>query len=114
MAELSPAEQEKISSLLQNFEGAKFAIGVDRLDYTNGIDKRVEAFNQLLAAEPGSISLLQIAPSSTSIESSTRRTWRMGSTMSMPSMAQRSGGRSTTRITRSARLHSRVLPRGNM
>ncbi|WP_245474051.1 alpha,alpha-trehalose-phosphate synthase (UDP-forming) [Bradyrhizobium zhanjiangense] len=63
-AELSPAEQEKISSLLQNFEGAKFAIGVDRLDYTKGIDKRVEAFNQLLAAEPGSISLLQIAPSS--------------------------------------------------
>ncbi|WP_198028305.1 trehalose-6-phosphate synthase [Bradyrhizobium sp. WSM1743] len=63
-AELSPAEQEKISSLLQSFEGAKFAIGVDRLDYTKGIDKRVEAFNQLLAAEPGSISLLQIAPSS--------------------------------------------------
>ncbi|UGY25043.1 MULTISPECIES: alpha,alpha-trehalose-phosphate synthase (UDP-forming) [Bradyrhizobium] len=63
-ADLSPAEQEKISSLLQNFEGAKFAIGVDRLDYTKGIDKRVEAFNQLLAAEPHSISLLQIAPSS--------------------------------------------------
>ncbi|UWU75739.1 trehalose-6-phosphate synthase [Bradyrhizobium huanghuaihaiense] len=63
-AELSPAEQEKISSLLQSFEGAKFAIGVDRLDYTKGIDKRVEAFNQLLAAESGSISLLQIAPSS--------------------------------------------------
>ncbi|MBP1059260.1 trehalose 6-phosphate synthase [Bradyrhizobium japonicum] len=63
-AELSPAEQEKISSLLQNFEGAKFAIGVDRLDYTKGIDKRVEAFDQLLAGEPGSISLLQIAPSS--------------------------------------------------
>ncbi|WP_271627891.1 trehalose-6-phosphate synthase [Bradyrhizobium sp. CCBAU 11445] len=63
-AELSPAEQEKVSSLLQNFEGAKFAIGVDRLDYTKGIDKRVEAFNHLLAAEPGSISLLQIAPRS--------------------------------------------------
>ncbi|MGY2843697.1 trehalose 6-phosphate synthase [Bradyrhizobium sp. USDA 4509] len=62
--DLSPTEQEKISSLLQNFEGAKFAIGVDRLDYTKGIDKRVEGFNQLLAAEPHSISLLQIAPSS--------------------------------------------------
>ncbi|WP_271518884.1 trehalose-6-phosphate synthase [Bradyrhizobium sp. CCBAU 53380] len=64
VAELAPAEQEKISSLLQNFEGAKFAIGVDRLDYTKGIDKRVEAFSPVLAAEPGSISLLQIAPSS--------------------------------------------------
>ncbi|WP_342723582.1 trehalose-6-phosphate synthase [Bradyrhizobium sp. B097] len=63
-ADLSPAEQEKISSLLKNVEGAKLAIGVDRLDYTKGIDKRVEAFNQLLAAEPRSISLLQIAPPS--------------------------------------------------
>ncbi|MBB4372919.1 trehalose 6-phosphate synthase [Bradyrhizobium sp. cir1] len=63
-AELSPAEEEKLSSLLQKFEGSKFAIGVDRLDYTKGIDKRVEAFNHVLAANPGSISLLQIAPSS--------------------------------------------------
>ncbi|MCC8977895.1 alpha,alpha-trehalose-phosphate synthase (UDP-forming) [Bradyrhizobium acaciae] len=63
-ADLSPAEQEKVSSLLQNFEGSKFAIGVDRLDYTKGIDKRVEGFNQLLRTEPHSISLLQIAPSS--------------------------------------------------
>ncbi|WP_276573187.1 trehalose-6-phosphate synthase [Bradyrhizobium sp. NBAIM01] len=63
-ADLSPAEQEKISLLLKNFEGSKFAIGVDRLHYTKGIDKRAEAFNHLLAAEPGSISLLQIAPSS--------------------------------------------------
>ncbi|PPQ19294.1 trehalose-6-phosphate synthase [Bradyrhizobium sp. AC87j1] len=63
-ADLSPAEQEKVSSLLQNFQGAKFAIGVDRLDYTKGIDKRVEAFNQLYTKEPQSISLLQIAPSS--------------------------------------------------
>nr|WP_244978858.1 trehalose-6-phosphate synthase [Bradyrhizobium pachyrhizi] len=48
-AALSPAEQEKVSSLLQNFEGSKFAIGVGRLDYTKGIDKRVEGFNQLLS-----------------------------------------------------------------
>ncbi|SCB55782.1 trehalose 6-phosphate synthase [Bradyrhizobium shewense] len=61
-ADLSPAEQEKVSSLLQKFQGAKFAIGVDRLDYTKGIDKRVEAFNELLKKEPQSISLLQIAP----------------------------------------------------
>ncbi|MCC8971187.1 alpha,alpha-trehalose-phosphate synthase (UDP-forming) [Bradyrhizobium brasilense] len=63
-ADLSPAEQEKVSSLLQNFKDAKFAIGVDRLDYTKGIDKRVEGLDQLLKTEPHSISLLQIAPSS--------------------------------------------------
>ncbi|MGY2986214.1 alpha,alpha-trehalose-phosphate synthase (UDP-forming) [Bradyrhizobium sp. USDA 4508] len=63
-ADLSPAEQEKVSSILQSFEGSKFAIGVDRLDYTKGIDKRVEGFNQLLKTEPHSISLLQIAPPS--------------------------------------------------
>ncbi|RXG86906.1 trehalose-6-phosphate synthase [Bradyrhizobium zhanjiangense] len=63
-ADLSPAEEEKVSSLLQNFQGTKFAIGVDRLDYTKGIDKRVQAFNELLTKEPQSISLLQIAPSS--------------------------------------------------
>ncbi|WP_244485971.1 trehalose-6-phosphate synthase [Bradyrhizobium viridifuturi] len=37
---------------------------MDRLDYTKGIDKRVEGFNQLLRTEPHSISLLQIATSS--------------------------------------------------
>ncbi|WP_342734103.1 trehalose-6-phosphate synthase [Bradyrhizobium sp. B117] len=63
-ADLSPAEEETLSSLLRKFEGAKFAIGVDRLDYTKGIDKRVEALGHLLAASPSSISLLQIAPSS--------------------------------------------------
>ncbi|MCK1593413.1 trehalose-6-phosphate synthase [Bradyrhizobium sp. 164] len=64
-ADLSPAEQEKVSSLLKSVEGTTFAIGVDRLDYTKGIDQKVEGFNQLLVkAEPRSISLLQIAPPS--------------------------------------------------
>ncbi|WP_235885269.1 alpha,alpha-trehalose-phosphate synthase (UDP-forming) [Bradyrhizobium frederickii] len=63
--DLSPAEQEKVSSLLKSVEGTTLAIGVDRLDYTKGIDKKVEGFNQLLVkAEPRSISLLQIAPPS--------------------------------------------------
>ncbi|SFQ04007.1 trehalose 6-phosphate synthase [Bradyrhizobium sp. Ghvi] len=61
-ADLSPAEQEEVSSLLQEVQGAKFAIGVDRLDYTKGIDRRVEALNELLKKEPQSISLVQIAP----------------------------------------------------
>ncbi|MET4323265.1 trehalose-6-phosphate synthase [Bradyrhizobium sp. RT5a] len=64
VADLSPAEQEKVSSLLKCVEGTTLAIGVDRLDYTKGIDKKVEGFNQLLKAEPRSISLLQIAPPS--------------------------------------------------
>ncbi|RWO99820.1 trehalose-6-phosphate synthase [Mesorhizobium sp.] len=58
-----------ISSLLKKLNGAKLAIGVDRLDYTKGIDARVEAFDQVLATEPRSIVLLQIAnPSRTEIE----------------------------------------------
>jgi len=64
-ADLSPAEEEKVSSLLKSVEGTTLAIGVDRLDYTKGIDKRVEGFNQaLVKAKPRSISLLQIAPPS--------------------------------------------------
>ncbi|MGY8662362.1 trehalose-6-phosphate synthase [Bradyrhizobium sp. UFLA05-109] len=61
-AELPAEEEEKISSLLEELKGPKLAIGVDRLEYTKGIDKKVEAFNQVFAADPGSISLLQIAP----------------------------------------------------
>ncbi|WEX91745.1 trehalose-6-phosphate synthase (plasmid) [Sinorhizobium garamanticum] len=58
-----------ISSLQKKLNGAKLAIGVDRLDYTKGIDARIEAFDQVLAAEPRSIVLLQIAnPSRTEIE----------------------------------------------
>ncbi|UVC15255.1 alpha,alpha-trehalose-phosphate synthase (UDP-forming) [Mesorhizobium onobrychidis] len=58
-----------ISSLQKKLNGAKLAIGVDRLDYTKGIDERIKAFDQVLAAEPRSIVLLQIAnPSRTEIE----------------------------------------------
>ncbi|MCV3243433.1 trehalose 6-phosphate synthase [Mesorhizobium robiniae] len=68
-AAVSLAEQNDFISSLQNkLNGAKLAIGVDRLDYTKGIDNRIEAFNQVVAAEPRSISLLQIAiPSRTQI-----------------------------------------------
>ncbi|MCP3460917.1 trehalose-6-phosphate synthase [Bradyrhizobium sp. CCGUVB23] len=63
-AELPAEEEAKVSSLLEQLRGPKLAIGVDRLEYTKGIDKRVEAFNHVLTANPGSISLLQIAPPS--------------------------------------------------
>ncbi|THK33510.1 trehalose-6-phosphate synthase [Ensifer sp. MPMI2T] len=57
-----------ISSIQGKLDGAKLAIGVDRLDYTKGIDKRIKAFDHLLADKPRSISLLQIAtPSRTDI-----------------------------------------------
>ncbi|QND69507.1 trehalose-6-phosphate synthase (plasmid) [Mesorhizobium loti] len=58
----SLVEHEKdISVVRKKCDGAKLAIAVDRLDYTKGIDNRIEAFNQVFAAEPRSISLLQIA-----------------------------------------------------
>ncbi|MGY8678300.1 trehalose-6-phosphate synthase, partial [Bradyrhizobium sp. UFLA05-153] len=60
--------REKISSVQSKIDGTKLAIGVDRLDYTKGIDNRIKAFDQLLTDKPHSISLLQIAtPSRTDI-----------------------------------------------
>ncbi|MCM5689078.1 trehalose-6-phosphate synthase [Sinorhizobium meliloti] len=53
-----------VSVLLKKLGGAKLAIGVDRLDYTKGIDQRIKALDQVLAAEPRSIVLLQVATSS--------------------------------------------------
>ncbi len=50
-----------VSSLRRGLNGEKLAIGVDRLDYTKGIDKRIEEFARLWTKEPLSISLLQIA-----------------------------------------------------
>ncbi|MBP1290314.1 MULTISPECIES: alpha,alpha-trehalose-phosphate synthase (UDP-forming) [Bradyrhizobium] len=65
-AEPPAAEQKKISTMLEDLKGTKIAIGVDRLDYTKGVDKRVEAFDHVSATQPGSISLLQISPDSRS------------------------------------------------
>nr|WP_063614283.1 trehalose-6-phosphate synthase [Bradyrhizobium sp. Cp5.3] len=55
-----------VSSLLEGLDRKKLAVGVDRLDYTKGLDNRVRAFNRLLTKEPRSVSLLQIATSSRS------------------------------------------------
>ncbi|MEX2697675.1 trehalose-6-phosphate synthase [Rhizobium mongolense] len=60
-AESLADQNDYISSLQKKLNGAKLAIGIDRLDYTKGIDNRIEAFNHVFAAEPRSISLLQIA-----------------------------------------------------
>ncbi|MGY3609343.1 MULTISPECIES: alpha,alpha-trehalose-phosphate synthase (UDP-forming) [unclassified Bradyrhizobium] len=50
-----------VSSLLEGLDREKLAIGVDRLDYTKGLDNRVRAIDHVLNKEPRSISLLQIA-----------------------------------------------------
>ncbi|MCA1455173.1 trehalose-6-phosphate synthase [Bradyrhizobium sp. BRP22] len=61
--------QPYVSSLPRGLNGKKLAIGVDRLDYTKGIDKRIHEFAHLWTKEPRSISLLQIAnPSRGSIK----------------------------------------------
>ncbi|WP_407175547.1 trehalose-6-phosphate synthase [Bradyrhizobium sp. STM 3562] len=62
------AQKDYISSLQEKLNGATLAIGVDRLDYTKGIDKRIEAFGRVLEEKPRSVALLQIAtPSRSSI-----------------------------------------------
>ncbi|WP_063702300.1 alpha,alpha-trehalose-phosphate synthase (UDP-forming) [Bradyrhizobium centrolobii] len=58
----------EISSVQEKLHGATLAIGVDRLDYTKGIDNRIKAFDLLLADDPHRVSLLQIAtPSRTDV-----------------------------------------------
>ncbi|MFK4531912.1 trehalose 6-phosphate synthase [Bradyrhizobium ottawaense] len=52
--------------LLQGLDREKLAVGVDRLDYTKGLDNRVRAIDHRLNKEPRSISLLQIATTSRS------------------------------------------------
>lgn len=52
-----------------SLRGRKLMIGVDRLDYTKGIDKRLAAFERFLAATPsakGSVVFLQVTPKSRS------------------------------------------------
>ncbi|MCP1835383.1 trehalose 6-phosphate synthase [Bradyrhizobium sp. USDA 4532] len=50
-----------VSSLLEGLDREKLAVGVDRLDYTKGLDNRVRAINHALNKDPRSICLLQIA-----------------------------------------------------
>jgi trehalose 6-phosphate synthase len=50
--------------LRASVQGVKLAIGVDRVDYSKGLDNRIRAFDRMLAAQPalqGEVSLLQIA-----------------------------------------------------
>jgi len=53
--------------LVESLHGRQLVIGVDRLDYSKGIDRRFEAYERLLETYPenrGRVTLLQIAPPS--------------------------------------------------
>ena len=70
---IKAAARPEISRLRASLQGAKLAIGVDRLDYSKGLANRIQAFDRLLVAEPNlrrAFTLLQIAvPSRTQIAS---------------------------------------------
>ena len=53
-----------LGRLRASLQGVKLAIGVDRVDYSKGLENRVRAFDRMLVAQPalkGEVSLLQIA-----------------------------------------------------
>lgn len=58
-------EHSKVRRLAKSVADRKLIIGVDRLDYSKGLELRFRAFEKLLARYPsvrGEVSLLQIAP----------------------------------------------------
>jgi trehalose 6-phosphate synthase len=62
----------EVARLRASLHGAKLAIGVDRIDYSKGLENRFRAFDQFIQTNPrlkGELSLLQIAiPSRSAIE----------------------------------------------
>lgn len=62
-----PEAQEHASRLVDSLAGRKLIIGVDRLDYSKGINRRFSAYAKLLERYPehrAKVSFLQIAPPS--------------------------------------------------
>jgi trehalose 6-phosphate synthase len=58
------AASPEINRLRASLNGAKLAIGVDRIDYSKGLPNRMRAFDRLLTTQPsmrGQVSFLQIA-----------------------------------------------------
>ncbi|HTV31076.1 MAG TPA: trehalose-6-phosphate synthase [Xanthobacteraceae bacterium] len=54
----------EVSRLRASLQGAKLALGVDRLDYSKGLANRMRAFDRMFELEPSlkrSVSLLQVA-----------------------------------------------------
>ena len=57
-------ESEETTTLLQSVAGRRLVLGVDRLDYTKGIQERLEAFGRFLTLFPewrGKVSYVQIS-----------------------------------------------------
>ncbi len=58
------ATRPEATRLRDSLQGARLAIGVDRVDYSKGLANRFEAFDQLLQRRPAlkrTVALLQIA-----------------------------------------------------
>jgi len=56
--------RHEFARLRASLQGVKLAIGVDRVDYSKGLDNRIRAFDRMLTTQPslkGDVSLLQIA-----------------------------------------------------
>ena len=56
--------RHEFSRLHASLQGVRLAIGVDRVDYSKGLENRVRAFDRMLTTQPslrGEVSMLQIA-----------------------------------------------------
>src|SRR5262252_3364398 len=56
--------RHEFTRLRTSLHGVKLAIGVDRVDYSKGLENRIRAFDRMLATQPslrGEVSMLQIA-----------------------------------------------------
>jgi trehalose 6-phosphate synthase len=56
--------RHEFARLRASLQGVRLAIGVDRVDYSKGLENRIRAFDRMLATQPslrGEVSLLQIA-----------------------------------------------------
>ena len=54
----------EVSRLRDSLDGTRLVLGVDRLDYSKGLEHRMRAFDRMLEMEPGlkrAVSLLQVA-----------------------------------------------------
>jgi trehalose 6-phosphate synthase len=63
------ARSSFVNEVLASLSGRAMIIGVDRLDYSKGIDARIDAFEKFLAANPewrNNVTYLQITPKSRS------------------------------------------------
>jgi trehalose 6-phosphate synthase len=63
-ARAAKTTRHEFTRLRASLQGVKLAIGVDRVDYSKGLENRIRAFDRMLTAQPalkGEVSLLQIA-----------------------------------------------------